>query len=343
MNFDLTVQEHRYTSTGVKFWRHPDQMKSYRAGTGRTVISTHISPEGACNLKCPYCSVTHRDTHQRIQLETVKKYVEQLMTRGLKAVILTGGGEPTLYHEFNELVRWISEQELKVALITNGTLTKRVDADVWRLFSWVRVSLNVFPEWESKINLPVGHLSSDCVVGCSIVYTPEHRLPVLKQVSTVASRLNASYIRVLPNCLLHGDHLLRQHEKLDQDLQEVNDPRFFQQHKLHAAPQCDSCHQSFFRPYLSEQISEESGTPGTVFPCDSVVLNGAAMHFPKLYQLCSAERVLDYMDGKITPKFTPKKDCSGCVFTKNVEMLGQWKENGEGQFTYEKLAHEEFP
>ncbi len=42
--------EHKYTSTGIKFWRHMQQMDEYKAGNHNTIISTHISPEGACNL-----------------------------------------------------------------------------------------------------------------------------------------------------------------------------------------------------------------------------------------------------------------------------------------------------
>ena len=47
--------EHSFTSTGIKFWRHQEQMLNYKNGNPNSVVSTHISPEGACNLKCPYC------------------------------------------------------------------------------------------------------------------------------------------------------------------------------------------------------------------------------------------------------------------------------------------------
>ena len=99
----------RFTSTGVKWWSESnrDAMENYRAGDPRTVISTHISPEGACNLKCPYCSVTYRDTHSRIDPKVIDAYVRILLKHGLKAVILTGGGEPTAYPHFDALVDWL--------------------------------------------------------------------------------------------------------------------------------------------------------------------------------------------------------------------------------------------
>ena len=72
------MEEHKFTSTGIKFWKHAESMLSYKLGTGNSVVSTHISPEGACNLKCPYCSVTYRDTHSRLDLDVIKDYVVKL-------------------------------------------------------------------------------------------------------------------------------------------------------------------------------------------------------------------------------------------------------------------------
>lgn len=350
--WERSAEEHRYTSTGVKFWRHPEAMASYRAGGGRSVISTHVSPEGACNLRCPYCSVTYRDTHSRISLTRIKKYVSDLRSRGLKAVILTGGGEPTIYPQFNELVQWVKGEGLSVALITNGTLPHKVTADTWRCFSWVRVSINMFDGWRERIRIPYNLLDSSCVVGCSTVYTIEHeaaneevpldRLELFRQISGVADRCGAEYIRVLPNCLLPQHQLLLEHESIRQVAEKLGDKRYFQQYKVHGAPDADVCHQAHFRPYLSEEPFHGDGEPGTVYPCDSVVLNDSMAHFGERYQICKPEDVLDFLDGKIAQRFSPRMDCAGCVFTANVEMLGKWKDSGDGEFSDEPLVHEEF-
>lgn len=349
-------QEHKYTSTGIKFWRHQESMMSYKNGTGNSVVCTHISPEGACNLKCPYCSVTYRDTHSRIDLDVIKDYVTKLKSRGLKAVILTGGGEPTSYKYFNELVQWLKhEQELSVALITNGTLAKRIKPETWGAFSWIRVSINLFNDWENRIgnNFETEHLDPNCIVGCSMVYTVEHestseimtdRIQMFEKVSKIADRLGAKYIRLLPNCLLEQKHLLAQHRSLDNTLKQLKDDRFFHQYKIHGAPQSSVCHQAYFRPYLSEEPHHETGKPGTVYPCDSVVLNDGYEHFAKEYQLCSPEDILDFLDGKIKAQFDPRDRCKGCVFTENVNMLEKFKNNKLDLFDKFELPlmHEEF-
>ena len=351
---EKSEEEHKYTSTGIKFWRHAEQMINYRSGGPQTVISTHISPEGTCNLKCPYCSVTYRDTHSRLDMETIQDYVLKLKSRGLKAVILTGGGEPTAYKQFNELVRWLKEQDLSVALITNGTLTRRVDDDVWKMFSWIRVSINIFNGWQNVISLPKDKIDyENTIVGCSMVYTVEHeesdevmtdRLELLQKASLVADRCGAQYIRLLPNCLLSQYDLIRQHHSLDNTLKELDDPRFFHQYKIHGAPKSAKCHQAHFRPYLSEEIHKETGKPGTVYPCDSVVLNDGYQHFAEEYQLCHASDILGFIDNKIEQKFNARERCTGCVFTENVNMLDDWvngKVNRIDEFD-KRLMHEEF-
>lgn len=348
---EKSKSEHSFTSTGIKFWRHQEQMLNYKNGGTNTVVSTHISPEGTCNLKCPYCSVTYRKNASRIELSVIKDYVLKLKTRGLKAVILTGGGEPTLYKHFNELIIWLKQQDLSVALITNGTNSRLVDDDVWKLFSWVRVSVNLFEGWEEKINIPSHLLNSKCILGMSHVFTVEHELiqhssiqEYFKKISNLATKLNAKYIRILPNCLLEQETLLKVHNGLDTIFKELKDERFFHQYKFHETPNTKVCHQSYFRPYLSEEPFHETGIPGTVYPCDSVVLNSSVTHFAQKYQLCSATDILNYIDKKINHKFVPCEDCKGCVFTDNVNMLDNWingKVDRFKEFT-NPLEHEEF-
>lgn len=327
-------EEHKFTSTGIKFWKHAEAMNSYKEGTGKSIICTHISPEGSCNLSCSYCSVSKRQRHNRIKLDVIKDYVLKLKSRGLKAVILTGGGEPTIYPEFNELVQWLKyDQGLSVALITNGTLTQNVKAETWKAFSWVRVSLNFFDGYKDKIKFP----KIDGVLGASMVYVGQS-LEELKELSQFIDQDTVKYVRILPNCLLSQEDLIKEHQKIEVLLEELGDKRFFQQFKLHGQPCSAVCHQAYFRPYLSEVDG------GTVFPCDSLVLNDEQKHFNELYSICKAENILDFLDNKIKMNFNATKSCSGCVFTDNIKLLDDWKVNGVEKFDLykEELMHEEF-
>jgi organic radical activating enzyme len=326
--------EHRFTSTGIKFWRHQDAMESYKAGTGRSIVSTHVSPEGRCNLKCSYCSVSERTLHSTIELERIKLYVERLKSRGLKAVILTGGGEPTLYKDFNPLAEWILEQGLDLALITNGTQFKRVSDTVLKGLSWVRVSMNKFKKWEELITLPVERLGPQTTFGLSLCHSGDNKDPdFVRGVAAFAERHAVSYVRVLPDCMLPQQKLVREHQELVAMLGGVaGGQRFFHQFKVHGSPCQSKCHQSYFRPYLSEAVDPATGKAGLVFPCDSVVLNEQAQRFKPLFGLCPPEGILDYLDGKIAQPFDATRDCTGCVFTRNVDMLDRFMRGEEDRF-----------
>jgi organic radical activating enzyme len=329
--------DERYTSTGAKLWKHQQALENYQAGRSSTVISTHISPEGRCNLACPYCSVTYRQNKSRLEMDLIRDYVEKLQSRGLRAAILTGGGEPSLYPKINELIEYLLGRGLRVAMITNGTNLNKLDWDLVGRLTWMRVSVNIFDGWESRIRLPKP-LPEAVTLGMSFIYTPQHEadevdlFSELTKIKQLADRLNARYIRLLPNCLLDQESLLREHVALSQMIGKLNDTRFFHQGKIHAAPQAKVCHQSYFRPYLSEEPFPGTDKPGTVFPCDSIVLNQDMEHFNQKFALCLPADILEYIDRKVQARFDPRNDCTGCVFTNTVNMLDRFVMNGENKF-----------
>jgi organic radical activating enzyme len=307
-----------FTSTGAKYLMHPEKIMAYRKATGHSIITTQISPEGHCNLTCAYCSVRNREKSERIELAVIQDYITKLMSRGLKGVIITGGGEPTLYPKINELIEWLAEQGLSIGMLTNGTLTTRVRC--WDLLTWARISINRFPGWLSKIDFPGEH--NGCVIGLSYV-VQRHDWPaeVVPDLLAAVHKINPEYVRIVPDCLAeHRADLTALHSKCATIVSLAGDPRFFHQHKYPRTAACGICHQSYFRPYLSEVDG------GTVFPCDSLVLNDQARLFADRFSICAAGDVLDYLDGKIKVDVVPSRDCTGCAFANTVEMLGTIKE-----------------
>jgi len=312
--------EHNFTSTGVKFFRHPDQMEAYQEGFSNTVISTHISPEGLCNLNCSYCSVRDRQPG-RIELPVIKQYIEELILHGLRAVILTGGGEPTLYPQFEELVSWLHERVLQIGLITNGVHNPQMNEETWKMFSWVRISLNV-----GVITLPIKQLSEKCTLGFSKIWSPNTQPISLSTALEIMNKFEGTYLRLLPDCTLSSEEYRLLEVKLLNAVSQYG-PEIFVQQKQQRAPRASICHQAYFRPYLSEY----SG--GVVFPCDSVVLNGNGHKFIDQYAICKAIDVGEFLSKKIGMNFRPCDDCPGCVFADTVDMLEDWTQ---------PIEHEDF-
>jgi hypothetical protein len=108
-------------------------------------LSINLDLTTACNYRCDHCidwdilnaKVRHADADLRAQMR-------EMAARGLRSVILIGGGEPTLYPGFVDFVRFLKELRLQVAVVSNGSRNDRI-LDVAPLLEdgdWVRLSLD---------------------------------------------------------------------------------------------------------------------------------------------------------------------------------------------------------
>jgi len=128
-----------FTSTGAKFFAHEEAMRNLRNGKGQP-ITTHVMLTDVCNHTCAFCSVQKR-AGDSLPFDVVQEYLRILLLRGLKSVILSGGGNPILYKDkesgadFNDVVNWIHLTGLEIGVITNGmplTLHSKMYDGAWR-------------------------------------------------------------------------------------------------------------------------------------------------------------------------------------------------------------------
>lgn len=316
----------QFTSNGSKFGHHSCSMQSYRINTHHSIIATHISPEGSCNLSCKYCSV-HKRKSVRIKLKVIEKYVEDLLERGLKAVVLTGGGEPLLYPNIKELLKFLFEKRLEVGIITNGTLFESVSDSLLKQCSWIRVSINRLDPNKGYSVVPSSEVRKVVTMGLSVLYDGDDEL--LKWAVTNREGMNAQYVRVVCNCLRRGKELEREWKAAKSAVERLGDEKTFFQGRKHLSPIVRKCHLGNFRPYLSEVIHPETEEPGSVFACDSIPLHNSQGKFHTYWSLCPASRILDYLDGDIEQGFSPVSDCNGCLFGGHVEMIQDFLHSGK--------------
>lgn len=190
--------------------------------------------------------------------------------------------------------------------------------------------MNIFPGWEDKISIPAEFVGSDAIIGFSYILTCEHAFEgydtveqkeIVSRIIKIMDRFRAKYLRILPNCLVKGSKFNYEHKAIARMMSSLDDKRIFHQLKTHEVPNFDTCYQSYFRPYLSEERNRWNGKPGCVFPCDSVVLNESCKRFEEKFALCEPGRIVDYLDGRIKAGFDPRLDCQGCVFVRNNCLL----------------------
>jgi len=111
----------------------------------RAPISINLDLTTACNYRCDHCiDWDILNTKHRHDEETLRSSIITMVERGLRSVILIGGGEPTIYPGFADFVRFLKDLELQLAVVSNGS---RGDvllevADALRPRDWVRLSLD---------------------------------------------------------------------------------------------------------------------------------------------------------------------------------------------------------
>ena len=108
-------------------------------------LSINLDLTTACNYRCDHC-VDMDILNKNIRYDDDKLFdgLRTMAARGLKSVIVIGGGEPTLYPRFKESIELMKELGLKVGIVTNGSRMDRI-LEVAHLFEpedWVRLSLD---------------------------------------------------------------------------------------------------------------------------------------------------------------------------------------------------------
>jgi wyosine [tRNA(Phe)-imidazoG37] synthetase (radical SAM superfamily) len=137
---NLSVTDHSRDSAGL---RYVYPVVSRRAGG--VSIGINLNPNNACNWRCIYCQVPNltRGTAPPIDLALLEKelggFLQELQhgdfmqrvpsdARRVNDIALSGNGEPTSAQEFSEVIELIAKlkpADLKLVLITNGSLMQR--------------------------------------------------------------------------------------------------------------------------------------------------------------------------------------------------------------------------
>jgi len=345
-----------FTSRGNKFWNHPEAVDGLRNGKPRPVVS-HLMLTDTCQHSCAFCSVQTREGNS-LTPEIIEGYIETLLPLGLKAVILSGGGNPILYkqkdgYDFNSVVDYLHGVGLEIGVITNGMpLTqygarrswKAVKPETLDKLTWVRISMSGLDHKENEVYVPDVD-PSKTTLGFSYVAHDIYEVPNEPNHGKVSTPEDlkqwggkAEAIRTFEDRLPYLTSQIKQ-------IVEKHNPRY-----VRLLPNCLEPEKIKFR---CEQLQEMAdmidasvvfvqykpphapprcwlgylhpvlNSDGYVYPCDSCVLNKAANHkFAVPWRVCKWDKIGDlYAAPAHSLIKDPAKLCPGCVFTRSNLLL----------------------
>lgn len=143
-----------------KIVHHPLALEALRERRHQNPTTIHFMPALACNQHCEFCSYGHRTAtdgeDQRgwknmalmsdafLPRAKARELVRDWVAMGVKAVELTGGGEPLIWPFVDEWFQLMAQTSIDVGMVTNGTALTAQRAKLFAStnWKWARVSID---------------------------------------------------------------------------------------------------------------------------------------------------------------------------------------------------------
>ena len=309
-----------YTSTGAKYHRASQVFDSLRHGIGRPQ-SLQVALTNKCNLSCIFCSVAERELKQQWDYDELMQAIDSFISVGIKTIEFSGGGEPTLFPRFSELIRECNGRGLKLGLITNSIKLKELSLSrlpVLSYFDWIRISM-VALDYQETIELP-DKFPDNVTIGMSyVVGQKEYQgkrthwhddYTQLMKVKEYAIKYNAEFVRIVPDCHSDSNEMLKLHDYYGILCNQLGNPFFFQYKMPY---QAKICYMDSVKPWLD--------VDGFIYPCNSIPLHqDAGFKFHPKYRLCHWSEIESYYQNRGSQSLKVDS-CNYCVFTKNNDVI----------------------
>lgn len=355
-----------FTSDASKFYWHQDVMEAMRNGSGKPVV-THVMPTDLCDKTCAFCSVQRREKDS-LTMHQVRTYLEQLVHRGLKAVIISGGGNPILYKcketgaGFNELVDMMHGMGLQLGLITNGLRMKTypggrkswltVKPETLDKLTWVRISMAGLDHEEREVFVPDID-PGKTTLGFSYVYHDLYVEPADRWHGKVSTPddLVTPLVDGDGRVTYASDRLPWLTKTIREYVEKYNPvycrvlPNCLEPEKInHRCEELQRMADAIDPTIVFVQWKPPAApkhcflgwvhpvltASGNVTPCDSCVLNKAAGHtFAQPWHIARWDTIGKMYDRPIHSLIDPQKWCEGCVFTRSNEILEEVVNGGD--------------
>ena len=233
-------KSNRFNPT-LKLARHK-RFGKYCNGEQVFPINVEISPTGKCNAKCPWCFYDNKSIDKEFFVDFEKERLKGLMYEfsglDIKAITWTGGGEPTIYPDFKEIVDLAYSLDIEQGLFTNALATPSFDPSK---LSWIRSS-KTDKDWNVK-NLK--SLRGCKTLGLCVNYTGDD--DIVRQALDVGEEVGADYVQVRPALKINGLLTEIEEPKIDHPLLRNTGYKFAEAGQERPYNECEGYH---FIPFI---------------------------------------------------------------------------------------------
>lgn len=225
---------------------------------GGKIVPIHLQliPTNDCNLKCSFCSCKDSDRKKFLTLEQMTSIIDEASKRGTKAITITGGGEPLMHQQINEMIRYSNKKGIQVGLTTNGVLLNKLEKH--SNITWCRISSSDDRKPVYSIIEKAVKLNSETDWAFAHVVTDKPRYDLIKGIVEFANEYNFSHVKLHPN-LFDIDKVPM--DKVRDSLKNVDTSKVIYQNRENVSRGARNCYIGLLKPMVA---------PEGVFPCCGV-------------------------------------------------------------------------
>lgn len=140
--------------SSLKIFHHKEALDAICQGKRQAPFYIRLKPTNLCNHHCAYCTygagnienkTSNRDSIKRTDMipwEKMQEIIWDMKKMEVKAVTLSGGGEPLTYPKIVDTVKLIKQSNIELSLISNGQLLKDEIAELFYDAKWIRISFD---------------------------------------------------------------------------------------------------------------------------------------------------------------------------------------------------------
>jgi radical SAM protein with 4Fe4S-binding SPASM domain len=97
--------------------------EAHKARDSNKLLAIRIETNKSCNLRCRYCyAQSGEDLVKIADFKILKRIISEAKELGIMSVVVIGGGEPTLYPNFRELIAYIDSLGIIPVVFSNTIL-----------------------------------------------------------------------------------------------------------------------------------------------------------------------------------------------------------------------------
>ena len=142
----------------LKMLYHWSRVNDYLVKGDCWPIFMEIDLTDKCNLNCSWCISSNCRGTEQLKVDYLVDFLKEFKIYGGKAITWSGGGEPTLHPNFEEIVNKVKRLGLEMGLMTNGNYPINYNQVISHC-KWVRFSLDTmnvehYKKWKGINALP---------------------------------------------------------------------------------------------------------------------------------------------------------------------------------------------